>query len=169
MKKFLRVSALCTLISVLFAPLAHAVCPVCTIAVGAGLEGMRLLGVDDVITGLWAGALTVSLIFWTASYMNKKGVRSAAWYALMALVYYALLAGVYLLPDVNFGACTLWGIDKFLLGIIVGSIAFWIGARWHASIKAKNGGRSTFPLQKVVMPISLVILATLFFAIACYI
>ena len=29
---------------------ADAGCPVCTIAVGAGLEGARLLGVDDVIT-----------------------------------------------------------------------------------------------------------------------
>ena len=165
MRKILHISVLCALCSVLFAPLAHAICPVCTIAVGAGLEGMRLLGVDDVITGLWAGALTVSLIFWTAGYMNKKGVRSAGWYAIMALVYYALLAGVYLLPDVHFGACALWGVDKFLLGIIVGSIAFWIGAKWHASIKKNNGGKSKFPFQKVIMPISLVIVATIFFAL----
>ena len=34
---------------------AHSVCPVCTIAVGAGLEGARLIGIDDIITGIWAG------------------------------------------------------------------------------------------------------------------
>jgi len=151
--------------SALFLGMAQAVCPVCTIAVGAGLEGMRLLGVDDVITGLWAGALTVSIIFWTAGYMHRRGVQSAGWYALMALGYYVLLAGVWLMPDVHFGACKLWGVDKFLLGIIVGSIAFWIGAKWHNSIKKKNGGKSRFPFQKVIMPISLVVVATVFFAL----
>ena len=163
MKKLL----LFTLYSLLFVAPAAAVCPVCTIAVGAGLEGMRLLGVDDVITGLWAGALTVSIIFWTAAFMNKKGVRSAWWYLLMAIGYYVLLGAVYLLPDVYFGRCTLWGIDKLLLGIIVGSIAFWIGAKWHANIKKKNGGKSKFPFQKVIMPISLVVLATIFFTVVC--
>ncbi len=43
---------------------AMAVCPVCTVAVGAGLEGARLLGVDDVITGIWAGAVPVFLDGW---------------------------------------------------------------------------------------------------------
>ena len=52
----------------LVATAAFAVCPVCTIAIGAGLEGMRMLGVKDVITGIWAGGLTVSLIVWTANY-----------------------------------------------------------------------------------------------------
>ena len=45
-------SAFFTMIATISA--AGAVCPVCTVAVGAGLEGARLLGVDDVITGIWA-------------------------------------------------------------------------------------------------------------------
>ena len=60
----------------LCAGVAHAVCPVCTIAIGAGLEGMRMLGVKDVLTGIWAGGLTVSLIGWTANYMHKIGRAS---------------------------------------------------------------------------------------------
>lgn len=169
MKKYLKILTGFMVAMLAFVPFANAVCPVCTIAVGAGLEGARWLGVDDVITGLWAGALTVSLIFWTAGYMNKKGFKSAWWYLLMAVAYYALLGCVYLLPDVQFNACQLWGIDKLLLGIIVGSITFWIGAKWHASIKAKNGGKSKFPFQKVVIPISLVLVATGIFALVCYI
>ena len=51
----------------LFVGTADAVCPVCTIAIGAGLEGMRMLGVKDILTGIWAGGLTVSLIGWTAN------------------------------------------------------------------------------------------------------
>ena len=62
--RFLPVFVL--MLGVLGISAADAVCPVCTVAVGAGLEGMRLLGVDDVITGIWAGGLTLSLFFWTA-------------------------------------------------------------------------------------------------------
>lgn len=150
--------------AVLFVGASHAVCPVCTVAVGAGLEGARLLGVDDVITGIWAGGLTLSLFFWTAGWLKKHGVNSALWQIVVPfVVYYGLLAAVYALPGVVFGANTLWGIDKFLLGIIVGTIAFYIGARWYNSIKRANGGHAKFAFQKVVVPVSLLVVTTAIF------
>lgn len=149
---------------VLTAGSAMAVCPVCTIAVGAGLEGMRLLGVDDVITGIWAGGLTLSLFFWTAGWLKRRGVTNIwAQIVLPFILYYGLLAMVYLLPGVEFGAATLWGMDKFLLGIIIGTITFYIGARWYINIKRANGGHAKFAFQKVVVPLSLLILATVVF------
>ena len=39
-----------------FAIPAKAICPVCTVAVGAGIGLSRWLGIDDSITGLWIGA-----------------------------------------------------------------------------------------------------------------
>ncbi len=143
---------------------AMAVCPVCTVAVGAGLESARLLGVDDVITGIWAGGLSLSLFFWTAGWLKKRGVTSAFWQLLVPfVVYYGLLAAVYLMPDVMFGANTLWGIDKFLLGIIVGTVAFYLGARWYIRIKRNNGGRAQFAFQKVIVPLSFLVLMTAVF------
>ena len=143
---------------------ADAVCPVCTIAVGAGLEGARLLGVDDVITGIWAGGLTLSLYFWTVGWLKKQGVNSFWWQIVGPFVaYYALLGMVYLMPGVDFGAVTLWGIDKFLLGVIVGTVAFYFGARWYVKIKRNNGGRAMFPFQKVVVPLSLLAVMTVVF------
>lgn len=145
-------------------PAAMAVCPVCTVAVGAGLEGARLLGVDDVITGIWAGGLTMSVFLWTAGWLKRHGVRSLFWQVLVPFVaYYALLGMVYLMPNVRFGAHTLWGIDKFLLGIIVGTVCFWFGARWYVTIKRNNGGHAQFAFQKVVVPLSLLALATVIF------
>ena len=95
MKK-LSLTLLCALTGiVLFSSVASAVCPVCTIAIGAGLEGARMLGVKDVLTGIWAGGLTVSLIGWTANYMRKKNITNPIWYVLNAVVYVALLASVY--------------------------------------------------------------------------
>lgn len=143
---------------------ADAVCPVCTIAVGAGLEGARLLGVDDVITGIWAGGLTLSLYFWTVGWLKNRGVDNFWWQIVVPfVVYYALLGMVYMMPGVDFGAVTLWGIDKFLLGVIVGTVAFYFGARWYVKIKRNNGGRAMFPFQKVVVPLSLLAIMTVLF------
>ena len=76
MKK-ISLTLMCALVViVLFSSVASAVCPVCTIAIGAGLEGARMLGVKDVLTGIWAGGLTVSLIGWTANYMRKKNITT---------------------------------------------------------------------------------------------
>lgn len=163
-KKILGITAFPGIFVLLALPAAMAVCPVCTVAVGAGLEGMRLLGVDDVITGIWAGGLTLSLFFWTAGWLKKHGVKSVFWQIVVPfIVYYGLLAAVYALPGMTFGAATLWGIDKFLLGIIVGTIAFYLGARWYAKIKRDNGGHAKFAFQKVVVPLSFLIVATVIF------
>lgn len=164
MKKIIKLFFVMTAVYVLVVFGASAVCPVCTVAVGAGLEGARLLGVDDVITGIWAGGLTLSLFLWTASWLKKRGVNSVFWQLVVPFVaYYALLGMVYLMPDVQFGAHTLWGIDKFLLGVIVGTVCFWAGARWYVSIKRRNGGHAQFAFQKVVVPISFLLIATLVF------
>jgi len=159
MKKLFAILALC------FMPAAlYAVCPLCTVFVGVGLEGMRLLGINDFITGIWAGGLMLSVIFWTAGYMKRKGVQNGYWYLLMIAIYYAMLAAIWWLPDVHFGAETLWGIDNLLFGIIVGTVAFYIGARWHMTIKRKNGGKSWFKFQKVIWPLGALAIATLLFA-----
>ena len=154
----------------LFADAAEAVCPVCTIAIGAGLEGMRVLGVKDVLTGIWAGGLTVSLIGWTANYMHKHNVKNPIWYLLNAVVYVALLAGVYFVPADNpivkwWDNC-MWGMDQFLLGVLVGSITFVLMELWYMRIKKRNGGHALFPFQKVVMPfLGLLLMTGVFWAI----
>jgi hypothetical protein len=151
---------------ILLARSAHAVCPVCTVAIGAGLEGARLLGVDDVITGIWAGAFTMVMVFWTAKYMAKKGVRNALWYLLDLVVWYAFIAALYLTPGMEWRAKTLWGADKFALGVAVGSVVFYAAERWNRYLLKKNGGKSRFKFQKVVIPFgSLLAVSALFTAL----
>lgn len=164
MKKLLWSMVSAVVAAVVIMSGAWAVCPVCTVAVGAGLEGARLLGVDDVITGIWTGGLTLSLFFWTAGWLKKRGVNSVLWQIVVPLVvYYGLLVAVYLMPGMTFGAQTLWGIDKFLLGVIVGTVAFYLGARWYIKIKRDNGGHARFPFQKVVVPLSFLMVMTAVF------
>ena len=58
---------------------------------------------------------------------------------------------------------TLWGIDKILLGTIVGSIVFLIGI-WADKKVRKIKGKQLFIYQKVVFPvISLVITSLLIY------
>ncbi|MDR0741576.1 MAG: hypothetical protein LBF28_02275 [Rickettsiales bacterium] len=169
MKKFAKILLSSAGLLVLLSPVANAVCPVCTVAVGVGLEGARLLGVDDVITGVWAGGLTLSVFFWTAGWLKNKGVKNI-WLQIIVpfVLYYGLLGCVYFLPGVQFGANALWGADKFLIGIITGTLAFYLGARWYAKIKRDNGGHAKFAFQKVVVPVSFLLIATAVFAAILY-
>ena len=166
MKKALfYVSAFIT--TVITAGVAHAFCPVCTVAVGAGLEGARIMGVSDVITGLWAGGLMLSLAAWTDAYMYDHGIKSRFLRLLNYVVYFGLLALIYFLPMGNptlrFNATTIWGIDQFLLGVIVGSLVFLGAGKWYESIKAHNNGHAWFPFQKVVWPLGALLIVTLIF------
>jgi hypothetical protein len=153
-------------IGFLFTKKALAVCPICTIAVSAGMGLSRWLGIDDSITGLWIGGLTVSMIIWTESWLDKKNINFkgriyaniAGYYALIIIpLYYSKIIGS---PLNTLCAC---GLDKLLFGIIFGSVAFWFGASWYFYLKEKNDGHAYFPFQKVVMPISPLIIFSLVF------
>jgi hypothetical protein len=153
-------------VSFLFAKKTLAVCPICTIAVGAGVGFSRWLGIDDTITGLWIGGLIVSLISWTESWLEKKNIRFKGRIFVNVLFYYALaIIPLYYSGIIGHPLNTLYffGLDKLLFGIIVGSISFWFGANWYFYLKEKNNGHAHFPFQKVVMPISPLILLSIIF------
>jgi hypothetical protein len=152
-----------------FAVPAQAVCPVCTIAVGAGVGIAEEFGVDDVIIGLWIGGLTISLIFWTLDWFKRKGIKSA-WSEPLTIVAYFLMVIVPLFflktkgyPIIGKELNKFWGIDKMLLGIMVGSVLFFSGARYYEYLKKKNGGHAYFPFQKVVMPLAPLVVASIIF------
>ena len=48
------------------------VCPVCVVAIGAGLGFSRWFGIDDVVASIWIGALLVAITIWTLVWMKKK-------------------------------------------------------------------------------------------------
>lgn len=154
-------------INLLLAKQALAVCPICTIAVGAGVGFSRWIGIDDSITGLWIGGLTVSMITWTISWFDKKNIHFKGRTAITTISYYLLIVvPLYfmgLIGNPLNTVCACGFLDKLLIGIIVGSIAFWFGATWYFQLKEKNGGHAYFPFQKVVMPISPLIIMSLLF------
>ncbi len=143
---------------------ARAVCPVCTIAVSTGVGLSRWLGVDDTITGLWLGGLAVSLVIWSINWMEQRNIRFRWRTPITTVSYYLLIiVPLYATGIIGHPDNTLLGVDKLALGIGVGSAAFFAGAWWYERVKKKNLGHAAFPFQKVVMPITPLVLLTAVF------
>ncbi len=148
------------------APAAQAICPICTIVVSSGVGLSRYLGVDDSVSGLWVGGLTVSAIEWTLNWMERKkmGFRGktlfvwGGYYALVLSAFY--FANLMENPIQTICSCA---TDKLFLGIATGSAAFAMGASWYYYTKEKNGGKALFPFQKVAFPVIPLALLSLFF------
>lgn len=167
MKKFFIYIFLIFGISFLLTEKALAVCPVCAIVVGAGIGLSRWLGIDDSIIGLWIGGLIVTMIIWTLEWFKKKNIHFKGKTAITILGYYILIiVPLYFVKIIHISSAdlSLGGTDKLLLGIIVGSVAFYFGASWYDYLKEKNSGQAHFPFQKVVMPVApLIILSIIFY------
>jgi len=147
----------------------QAVCPVCTIAVGAGVGLAEEFGVDDTIIGLWIGGLTISLVFWTLDWLKKKKINSVWTEPLTILFYFIIMiAPLFFIKVKGYSIIgkelnKLWGIDKILLGILIGSVLFFLGAKYYEYLKKKNNGHAFFPFQKVAMPIFPLVIASIIF------
>ena len=164
-KKLAKISA--GAFSLLFALPAKAICPVCVVAVGAGLGLSEYLGIDDSIAGLWIGGLTVSMIIWNINWFNKKNwlfgnkdLRDI----LLTILYYVLI----IWPLVNKGIVgqplnKFWGVDKLLLGISIGSVFFVTANLSYNYLKKKNNNHAYFPFQKVVMPVGILLILSFVF------
>jgi hypothetical protein len=158
-----KISVGAGLLFVLFyAKCALAICPICTFAVGAGIGLAEWFGVDDTITGLWVGGLIVSLIIWTLTWLKKKNIN-LMWAAPVTIVGYYVLIRLSLHKFIGHELNKLWGFDKLLLGITIGSLVFFVMNAWYLSMKKRHGGHAYFPLQKVVMPIAPLILLSIIF------
>lgn len=157
----------------LLLPLASAkaivpICVVCTAAVSAGVGLSRWLGVDDTITGLWIGGLTVSLSLWTINWLTGKNIKFFGRQPLIFLVYYfAVIWPLYHYNLAGHYLNKLCGVDKLILGIIVGSIGFIVGVLFNECLKKKNDNKVYFPFQKVVIPVSFLLLLSLIFYLIC--
>lgn len=143
---------------------AKAVCPVCTVAVGAGLGISRSLGIDDTISGVWIGAVIVSISMWTINWFKKKNINFK-FRGILTFLGYVLIGVVplYFIKGVWHPNNTILGINKLGLGIVVGMIVFYGSERLYEWMKEKNGGKAHFPFEKVVLPLVLLLVVSFIF------
>lgn len=140
-------------------------CPVCTVTVIAGLGLSRLFGIDDLITSLWIGGFILSFSFVTIDWIGKRWPKLSInnfRFPIIVLVYLLALVPLKLNGSIGIARNELWGIDKILLGIVVGSIVFLIGI-WADKKVRKIKGKQLFIYQKVVFPVLGLIISSLVF------
>ena len=130
---------------------AKAFCPICTVAVAGGVGLSRWLGIDDTITGLWVGGFLLSSVMWANSWLQRKGVKIFGYKVITFVAFYGLTAiPLYKYEIIGHPQNIFWGVDKLVLGILLGSAGFYLGARAYDMIKKKRG-RSHFHFQKIAM------------------
>lgn len=154
------------LLPLFFATPTYAICPLCTVAVGAGVGFSRSLGIDDSIVGVWIGGLLVSSSMWLIEWLKKKKIikekGEVFWTLGIFLGMYALvIVPLKLGGIIGHPFNVLLGIDKVLLGIIIGSVLFFTMGRLHFFLTKKNSDKVYFPYQKVVIPVGALLLATI--------
>ena len=155
-------------LSLLLPGLSQAVCPVCTIAVGAGVGLCRWLGISDLISGVWIGGLIVSMIIWFLSWLDKKGIRfKFRRLSVIFLFYFIVIVPLYWMGVMGHPLNKFLGIDKLLFGILSGSLSFIISVWFNVFLKKKNQGRVFFPFQKVLLPILFLLITSLIFYSIC--
>jgi len=145
----------------LFASNAYAVCPACTVAVGAGVGLSRWLGIDDTITGLWIGGFLISSSLWFDSYLESRKIKFPRRTFLLVLIFYLVTVfPLYFTGIVGHPGNRIWGIDKLIFGTGVGSVLFLASIFLDKYLRAKNGGKVFFYYQKVVLPVALLLLGS---------
>ena len=150
--------------AIFFAFPAQAICPVCTIAVGAGIGLSRYFGVDDAITGVWIGGLIVSMSFWTEDWLTKKKWNFKEQRIILLLAYYlVILVPLYFEGVIGHPLNKLYGTDKIILGTLIGSLGFFLGTRLNLALKKRNSDKVYFPFQKVAAAIAPLIVLTVIF------
>jgi len=145
------------------APAAQAQCPICTAAVIGGVGLARWLKIDDTISGLWIGGLIVAMILWTINWSNRRKIMFWARDIIIVIAYYILvILPLYYYKLIGHPFNQFWGVDKILLGTIIGSIFFYAAYLQYENIKRKHG-KAQFPFQKVIMPVGTLLILSLIF------
>lgn len=142
----------------------HAVCPVCTVAVGAGLGISRWLGIDDSVTGIWIGGLVLSSGLWLADWIGKKGWKVPYKETVsVGLFFLFIIPPLYWVKMIGLSGNTLWGVDKVLLGTVIGSAVFLSGVWLDKWLRTTNNDRVYVYYQKVIIPVFLLSIASFVF------
>jgi len=154
------------LISLFSAQKALAICPVCTVAVGAGIGLSRWFNIDDSITGLWLGGFLLSISLWTIDWLNRKKIRFFLKRFFVVLAYYAFAivplyyAKIIANPLAFVCSCA---NDKLLLGTIEGTAVFFFAVKLYEFLKQRNGNHAHFPYEKIVFPVALLAVFAIIF------
>ena len=167
-----RFMLLIVALTVLSSGFVSAVCPVCIVAVGAGVGILRAYGVDDLISGLWVGALILSISLWTIDYMHRKKCTFKFYAPIVHILFFGLtFLFLYIYKIIGHPDNALFGVDKLVIGSIIGVLIMILAVLSDKSLRKQNDGKVIIYYQKVIIPIVYLIVASIamFFIIRIFI
>lgn len=159
MKKF----SLILLLFILF-PLkvfANPACAVCTVAMGAFLGISRSLGISDNAAGVWIGSLILMSYFFAIKFMEFKNWKFKFYKLFCFILTIAIVPFIY--KFIPYKSKIWFGIDAFLVSMIVGASVFWFSQYFYQILKRKNGGHAHFPFEKVVIAVLFLFITSFLF------
>lgn len=138
-------------------------CPLCAVAVGAGVGVLRYYGVDDIISGLWAGALILSIAIWMINWFNKKNINFKFKKIIVIVGLYALtIIPLYYYGFMGLEGNLIFGFDRLGFGIFIGTILLLLSMWSDKYIRRLNEGKVAVYYQKVIIPLIYLIIASIF-------
>lgn len=147
-------------------------CPICTVGVAAGVGLSRWLKVDDVISGIWAGALILAVAIWTFKWIAKRLNLSNFW----KIVFFAIILIAWWLITflplhysgwLDSNCQKILGLNRLLFGSFAGLIVSGLALGLENMIRRKRGGKAMFHFQKVVLPLAALLIISFIAAWAC--
>lgn len=148
--------------------LAH--CPLCVAGAGVGLSLAGALGIDDSITGVWIGALSGAVSFWTTVWLGRKikSAKNLNFGALgkplvYVLFFITMIWFFYQFNLVNKHTGTIFGVDKLPFGIVAGGILFYLVDLLDGTIVKEK--RVFFPFQRIIVSLGSILLLSFVFYI----
>ena len=160
-KLFASILVFCSLVPIAYSlvPSVYAVCPVCIVAVGAGLGLSRYLGIDDTVSGIWIGGLLLATSLWFADWLHKKNVKIKAIWIIM-VTYALVIIPLWHSEIIGHPFNKILGIDKLIFGTALGTALFLKGMWLDKKIRAIKD-HQLFNYQKVVFPVGLLVIGSL--------
>lgn len=141
-----------------------AVCPMCTVAIGAGVGFTRYIGIDDTITGLWIGGFIVSSGLWLASFLKNKKLKIPYVEAFSVILMAAFtIITLYLSKFIGVTHNKIFGVEKIIFGMLIGAIVLLFSTRTDAYLRQKNNGKVIIYYQKVIIPVLFLTLTSFLF------
>ncbi len=138
------------------------VCPVCTVAVAAGIGILEKWGVNNIIIGIWLGALIISSIAWSIDWLNRKNIHFLFRKILIIVSFYLIFIWpLYYWKIMGLAENQIFGIDNILFGVIIGSVVFIFAiiADWY--LRKINEEKVVVKYQKVIIPLVLLIITSI--------
>ncbi len=138
------------------------VCPVCTVAVAAGIGILEKWGVHNIIIGIWVGALIVSSIAWMIDWMNRKNIHFLFRKILIIVSFYLIFIWpLYIWKIMGMPQNQIFGMDNILFGTIIGSAIFIFSMISDWYLRTINEEKVVMPYQKVIIPLTFLIIASI--------